>query len=484
MDKSPHAIQEDWKIAFKLPKGGPLPSNYKTVYGLYSSTAAVNEDKLNIACDFTAGSRIYKSSLINEMENRNINKVKLVIYAGGKERVVLSFNSTGKDRMQWLDCNNILSSTYSDINDHNKNSCSVRRLNGKDKSISSRISVKCNSSITLSMNEYHAYINSLARSLLTSKASFRRGSGDLSTRIFYINKNYGGCPVDEGWIMVKDVCEGDSCSYEPCVNTPSILYSGKETVGNWKIDGLVADALVLYLLDHKTNLGSNVRNDIEFNGSFSLPYIYKVNSSNFGSDIEIPLFIEGLSVMIEDSSINVVFELFYAPETCPIKFDQSKARQMLNENKISKFPADGSRLTFHTIPFKCIWLNFTSEMIKDSTRIYDAKFKLFYPGGRWTNENCKELSFKPKDKKRCIHSRNVFVLSNENAADQLMKVPYFVIEGVYATVTLTNLHNTYSTDNTINEVTPPVSSHSPTSSEQKTCPCNCYPKEIISIGKT
>lgn len=60
-------------MGFKLPKGGTLPANFNSVYDLYKSEVIAGN--LTTACYVTAGSGIYKSSLINEMEKKNITKV-------------------------------------------------------------------------------------------------------------------------------------------------------------------------------------------------------------------------------------------------------------------------------------------------------------------------------------------------------------------------------------------------------------------------
>lgn len=57
---------------------------------------------------------------------------------------------------------------------------------------------------------------------------------DAHSRRFFINKSYGGCAGDVGWLAVVD----DIGSREPCpwenYTTPAILYSGNTTVVTWQ----------------------------------------------------------------------------------------------------------------------------------------------------------------------------------------------------------------------------------------------------------
>ena len=48
-------------------------------------------------------------------------------------------------------------------------------------------------------------------------------------REFYINRNYGGCPEDAGWLVIT----GHHCDYEKHYGENTILYSKLSTYTNW-----------------------------------------------------------------------------------------------------------------------------------------------------------------------------------------------------------------------------------------------------------
>ena len=52
-------------------------------------------------------------------------------------------------------------------------------------------------------------------------------------RRFYINKNYGGCAVDVGWIAVYD--SGPGCTYEHGLQYPAFAYMPNNIMGQWDL---------------------------------------------------------------------------------------------------------------------------------------------------------------------------------------------------------------------------------------------------------
>ncbi|XP_072026282.1 uncharacterized protein [Amphiura filiformis] len=76
-----------------------------------------------------------------------------------------------------------------------------------------------------------------------------QGDGDLKRR-FFINFNYGGCDVANGWLCVKD--EPHACTWEqpqPGESYPIILYSRATTSINWTSgDKGRAAALLIYVI--------------------------------------------------------------------------------------------------------------------------------------------------------------------------------------------------------------------------------------------
>jgi hypothetical protein len=55
-----------------------------------------------------------------------------------------------------------------------------------------------------------------------------------SKRNFFVNHNYGGCPSDYGWFMMKDYDALSGCSEWDAVTGKSyFLYAGGTTMVNW-----------------------------------------------------------------------------------------------------------------------------------------------------------------------------------------------------------------------------------------------------------
>ncbi|XP_019635250.1 PREDICTED: uncharacterized protein LOC109478233 [Branchiostoma belcheri] len=76
----------------------------------------------------------------------------------------------------------------------------------------------------------------------TEPQNFFSIEGDASAkRSFYINRNYGGCPVDAGWLMVADEGPDGVCTWERASEDqlPLIMFSKLDT--NINFDSVVAD---------------------------------------------------------------------------------------------------------------------------------------------------------------------------------------------------------------------------------------------------
>lgn len=61
---------------------------------------------------------------------------------------------------------------------------------------------------------------------------FYRWSSGTDQRHFYVNRGHGGCPVDIGWLSIKD--SGNHCPWETSHQIPAFVYSKSETMINWQ----------------------------------------------------------------------------------------------------------------------------------------------------------------------------------------------------------------------------------------------------------
>ncbi|CAH1266452.1 Hypp3377 [Branchiostoma lanceolatum] len=136
----------------------------------------------------------YKSRDVEIWESLNIQKVKLSLFtvAPNMEIRDLVFNGTGSNKNNWFSKIRLISSPWTDLKTEQTNFFSI---------------------------EGDEWIDTSERYL------YRR---------FFINRNYGGCSVDRGWLIVLD---GNSnvCAWERGTGNPRIMFSKLPT--NVNFDG-------------------------------------------------------------------------------------------------------------------------------------------------------------------------------------------------------------------------------------------------------
>ncbi|KAK7477234.1 hypothetical protein BaRGS_00031545, partial [Batillaria attramentaria] len=118
--------------------------------------------------------------------------VRLSVYEHGREMAYVEFNGRGSNYMNWFSRDRIISSSWTDLRTQPQNYFSIE--------------------------------------------------GDVRPsleRQFFINRNYGGCPNDSGWLVVLDM--PDPCSWGSNTDSPVILYSKRTTFVNWNTKGKEMD---------------------------------------------------------------------------------------------------------------------------------------------------------------------------------------------------------------------------------------------------
>ena len=112
----------------------------------------------------------------------------VVLYNGGQEVIRLVFDSINSTKTDWFTKDSLTSSPYSDI-----------------------------------ISSTHNFFS------ISGDEQFQAESN--IDRNFFINKNYGGCPSDSGWLVVisgkDDFCEWAQGEFI------SIKYARRTTVTNW-----------------------------------------------------------------------------------------------------------------------------------------------------------------------------------------------------------------------------------------------------------
>lgn len=112
--------------------------------------------------------------------------MRVVLYKNNSEALSITFNATGTDNINWFAKNRSTESPWTDLGSEPQN-------------IFSNI-------------DPHAHLG----------------------RSFHINRNYGGCPKDAGWLLVT---EGKPCEYEKKLPPIVILYSKLHNYTKWNFQG-------------------------------------------------------------------------------------------------------------------------------------------------------------------------------------------------------------------------------------------------------
>ncbi|XP_060084092.1 uncharacterized protein LOC132563346 [Ylistrum balloti] len=204
-----------WRLVFKAPSGTAPPSSYADVASFYLSSDTVNDGTESVMTDFSSGGQMYKSALLNEWGvNKTFSAVRYSIYKNGEEVAYIVFNGHGTSKDTWMDCSNILYSSYTDITTVSKNYCVIQ---------------------------------------YTSSTTFKHN--------FYISATHGGCSAATGWVFIKDYGSLSGCSawapYDGSRTMPYVAYSTASTLTTWNSGNMdYADAVGIFVQDwHMTFKG-------------------------------------------------------------------------------------------------------------------------------------------------------------------------------------------------------------------------------------
>ena len=123
-------------------------------------------------------------------------QAKVVLYTGAASQKELLFNAVGTDKLNWFSVDKLVSSSWTDIKSERRNYFSIQG-----------------------------------------------GCSGGNCRSFFINRNYGGCGVDAGWLVTAGVW----CSWETNADhTKRVLYSKLSTYTDWNVKS--KDSKVIHLL--------------------------------------------------------------------------------------------------------------------------------------------------------------------------------------------------------------------------------------------
>ncbi|XP_033633572.1 uncharacterized protein LOC117295114 [Asterias rubens] len=188
----------EWDLVMK---GVSLPDVYhNNIYKLWASNQSVNADVPEAQLLDTSFPEPFKSSLVNNWHQMDVQQIRLSLYKNGREVRRFIFNGVGSDRFNWFSRDRIIETPYTDMTSN------------------------------------------------TTYTQFTMGSKD--SRQFFINSVDGiegdFCSKAEGWLAV-------SSSSNDCLSThgdrqQSFLYSARDTSVRWA-SGLVesADVIAIFI---------------------------------------------------------------------------------------------------------------------------------------------------------------------------------------------------------------------------------------------
>ncbi|XP_060063054.1 uncharacterized protein LOC132543556 [Ylistrum balloti] len=164
-----------WTPVMKLAHGQGV-GGAVDVRDLWKGTYTVNEGDAN-AMSIAAGTKAYKSSIVDKWSDYYISAVRISFITGGKEKAFAVFDAHGADKNSWFTKARVLYSSWNDLGP-------------------------------------------------TSTTNYDSIDGHQPHgRNFYMNRNYGGCQNDAGWFIVSEA-QSYGCSWEKKTSVkPYYLYS-------------------------------------------------------------------------------------------------------------------------------------------------------------------------------------------------------------------------------------------------------------------
>ncbi|KAJ7327798.1 Saccharopine dehydrogenase [Desmophyllum pertusum] len=184
-----------WTMVFKAVSGVD-----RKVFDTYNSAHTSSEEVI-AALDITDEHHDhYKNRIVLNWEDFGASEARVVVFKEGHPAMELKFNTAGSDKLNWFSLPRLVDSPWTDIDTEPKNAFSIQGLDGRN---------------------------------------------------FFINKSYGGCNVDAGWLAVTS--PDTHCNWEtrflPRKNV--VIYSklsGKTTWSDYNFQAMAFLKIALCLL--------------------------------------------------------------------------------------------------------------------------------------------------------------------------------------------------------------------------------------------
>lgn len=209
-----HSCKGDWELFFHAPSGNgeEVLKAWKTRHNNCDIISGICPCLIKNGClppkarleTFVSTKKILRSPYIDYWNCLNIKKIKIELNTQGETMAFIEFNGQNSDYLNWFHNSRIVNTSWTDMQ---------------------------------------------------KSGSYNFFSIDKETRFsrkFFINKNYGGCAKDAGWLVVNDINGSKPCKWEKQKPYPQFLYGKQKKITKWN-DMSKMCTLVLFVSKHLCN---------------------------------------------------------------------------------------------------------------------------------------------------------------------------------------------------------------------------------------
>lgn len=205
-----NSCKENWVLFFHAQSGNgeEILNTWKTRHNSCDIVSGYCPCSISNGClppkarleTFRSTTKVLRSPYIDYWDCLNINKVKFELNIKGETVAFVEFDGRGSNYLNWFNNDRILNSSWTDM--HKGQTYNVFSIDHQSK----------------------------------------------YDRNFFINKNYGGCPKDSGWLVVKEANFTSACEWDNQTTYPQFLYSKNGIATKWSdLEYGKADVLNIYV---------------------------------------------------------------------------------------------------------------------------------------------------------------------------------------------------------------------------------------------
>lgn len=187
------SLRGPWRLVYKVHKEDYM-IGYTNAVEFYERSGGSSETDVNVMRDMYGTGTRYRSTKLDTWGTTTIiTAVRLAMWVTNTEKAYFVFNALGKTKSNWMDCDNLIDSSYTDVSSQPIATCTISN----------------------------------------------------SGRNFLIQSGYGGCTNDNGWFMLKDSDAPNSCDWDGTGSYVILIYAASVTKTTWNSAKQYADAMTI-----------------------------------------------------------------------------------------------------------------------------------------------------------------------------------------------------------------------------------------------